>query len=77
MKKAQGLTMNVVIIAALALLVLIILSVFMASKFQFFGATVKDCDTNRGVCKATCDSDEAKLYQTNCPEGEICCIPTS
>lgn len=50
MKKGQGLSMNVIIIAALALLVLVILSVIFMSRTGVFVRESKSCVQNGGQC---------------------------
>ena len=84
MKKAQGISVNVIIIAALALLVLVVLSVIYIGRMGGWGEKTNDCIINGGTCD----------YATACPEGthtkhptwsckdsgtatsnNICCIP--
>jgi len=77
-RKAQGLSMNVMIMAVLALIVLVVLiSVFT----QTTGKSVKtlescfgrggECRTDTEGCKAT----ESNIFNVKCPEGKpICCI---
>ena len=56
MKKAQGISMNVVIIAALALLVLVVLSVIFLSKTGIWSRETVNCRQQGGVCFATTDA---------------------
>ena len=77
MKKAQGISINVIIIAAIALLVLVILAVLLLR-------------SGGGISSGTsCDAiSGASCYSGSCPEGQIrhvsakcsgdgqhCCIP--
>ncbi len=50
MKKAQGLSMNVIIIAALALIVLVILAVVFMNKIGGFVTETDTCENNGGRC---------------------------
>lgn len=50
MKKAQGISVNVIIIAAIALLVLVVLSVIYIGRMGDWGAKTADCETNGGKC---------------------------
>ncbi len=50
MKKAQGISMNVIIIAAIALLVLVVLSVVYIGKMGSWGKTTNSCISNGGKC---------------------------
>jgi hypothetical protein len=78
MKKGQGISINVIIIAAIAVLVLVILSVIFLGYFQGWTGNVNDCENKGGTClsAAQCPSGQVKMTYT-CPnEAEICCIPT-
>lgn len=60
-KKAQGISINVIIIAAIALLVLVILSVIFIGKLGIFGVKVNECENKGGLCVPTdvnCGADE-------------------
>lgn len=50
MAKAQGLSFNVIIVAALALLVLIVLSVIFIRQTGIFSKNVESCASKGGVC---------------------------
>ncbi len=74
-KKGQGLSMNVIIIAAIALIVLVVLAVLI------FGAS-SDVTTSKGFedgiysgdCKNECDAGtEIKMIGGNCPGEDVCC----
>jgi len=63
-KKAQGISLNVVVIAALALLVLVILSVVFIGRMGFWGDDVNDCINKGGVCAPECGTGDAANYPT-------------
>ena len=50
MKKAQGLSMNVIIIAALALIVLVILAVVFMNRMGGVVTEINSCENNGGEC---------------------------
>ncbi len=50
MKKAQGLSMNTIIIAAIALLVLVILSIIFMGRMGWFTQSSSDCNKVGGTC---------------------------
>lgn len=50
MKKAQGISINTIIIAALALLVLVVLSVIFLGRTGIFAKESASCLTNGGSC---------------------------
>lgn len=79
-KKAQGLSMSTIIIAAISLLVLVILATFLLRS----GGDVNEatsCDGMNGQCVEDCAtlSIDGKTYiskgQSDCPNGQKCCIP--
>lgn len=52
-KKAQGISLNVIIIAALALIVLLVVVLIFTGRIQIFGSTLASCDSKGGVCEKT------------------------
>ena len=84
MKKAQGISMNVIIIAALALLVLVVLSVVFIGKTGKWGTDIGKCEVNGGACVAdlaACKEQYGEQSALNpawvCDDGEkpACCVP--
>jgi len=77
MKKAQGISMNVIIIAALALLVLVVLSVVFIGKTGKWGADISKCQVNGGDCTSSADC-VGTYKQINpawtCEGQTVCCI---
>ena len=81
-KKAQGISINVIIVAAIALMVLVILSVIFIGRLGIFSESVADCENKGGKCVLTaddCPPDYPQPYSGwKCPkEGEEeqkCCI---
>ncbi len=55
-KKAQGLPMNVIIIAILVMLVLVVVGVIFMSRLGFFSTQVSDCESQPGNYICTTDS---------------------
>ncbi len=49
-KKAQGISLNVIIIAAIALIVLIVLVVIFTGHAGKFNTGLKDCHNKNGLC---------------------------
>ena len=62
MKKAQGLPLNTIVIAAIAIIVLIIVVLFFSGKFGQSSAALEDCEAKGGVLKAAA---------SDCPENTI------
>jgi hypothetical protein len=50
MAKGQGISINVIIIAAIALLVLVVLSVIFMGRLGQFGTKVGECENKGGKC---------------------------
>ena len=79
-KKAQGLSITIIIVAVIALLVLIILALVFTGGLGRFGLKVADCENKGGVCAEVCGQDEAEGYPTEFPEwkcaeeGMKCCV---
>ena len=77
MKKAQGISLNVIIIAAIALLVLVVLSVIFLGRTGMFARKTADCLQQGGTCKVSCDTTAGEIPYTSytCDtEGEVCCL---
>ncbi len=53
MKKAQGLSLNIIILAAIALLVLIILAVIFSGRMGKFSSGIEDCGAKGGTPSTT------------------------
>jgi len=50
MKKAQGISINVIIIAVIALIVLVVIAVVFTGRFTIFSRGVKSCEEKGGIC---------------------------
>src|SRR3989338_9015190 len=50
MKRAQGISINVIVVAAIALLVLVVLSVVFLGRFGLFTQQSADCENKGGSC---------------------------
>jgi len=75
MSKAQGLSMQTVVVAALVLIVLIILVVVFSGKMNFFGKGTEECGSKGGQCQdRACLPGEVPVIAA-CPDTENCCIP--
>ena len=78
-KKAQGLPMNVIILAVLGIIVLIML-VFIFQRYVGGSTTtigeISGCDNQGGNCKLECNKiSELKLSGMGCTEKKVCCLP--
>ena len=74
-KKAQDLSISVIIIAALALVVLVVLILMFTGRFQIFSEGLQNCVAKGGGCKSGCESNEAPIINTNCEkEKKTCCV---
>ena len=49
-KKAQGLSMNVIIIAAIALIVLVVMVAIFTGRMGNFARETDSCERNKGMC---------------------------
>lgn len=86
-RKAQGLSLNVIIIAVIAIVVLVILIIMLTGKTRLFGQATTNCESKGGQCYSrACDPDtEVKQFGTDCAKrykegeqgvkGPNCCVP--
>ena len=77
-KKSQSLSINTIIVAALALVVLVILILVFTGKIKDFSSTLESCAAKQGDClsKTACTGTKVKIPNTECEKtsGNICCI---
>ncbi|NOZ80552.1 MAG: hypothetical protein GXP63_02670 [DPANN group archaeon] len=69
--------MNVIIIAAIALLVLVVLSVIFLGRIGSFSEQTADCQNKGGQCLDACDSTYSIQYDAwSCPadSNQVCCV---
>ncbi len=74
-KKAQGVSINVIIIAIIAMIVLVVVVAIFLNQLGWFTTGISEC---KGTCKLAedgCEAGEAKIPGTNCEEDEVCCLP--
>jgi hypothetical protein len=77
-KKGVELSMNVIIIAAIGLLVLVILAVLVINSSGRLQVGLRDsCNAKGGVCKVTCDIGENQITSGKCDTGVCCSIFTA
>lgn len=80
MKKAQGISINVIVVAAIALLVLVVLSVVFLGRFGIFTQQSADCENKGGRCVVgDCPTGTNSYSAWACPEttsgaSQTCCI---
>jgi hypothetical protein len=91
-RKAQGLSLNVIIIAVIAIVVLLVLIFVFTGKVKIFGKTSENCES-RGAGAKCVASEGACLdgvtyrFGTDCAkrkeagesgvDGPVCCVPLS
>ena len=87
MKKAQGLSVNIIIIAAIALIVLVVLVAIFTGRLGIFtkglqetGDPTKGCNANEqgfnfGVAEVVGDScpEGKRRIMAKVPQGHVCC----
>jgi flagellar basal body-associated protein FliL len=75
-KKAQGMSLNVIIIAVIALLVLVVLIFIFMGKTKIFTKETTSCTSRGGTCETSCAPGYLRQSGTECEKQElICCIP--
>ena len=81
-KKAQGLSLNTIIIAVLVLIVLVILVLIFSGKIVDFREGISSCSVRCESSSAECLEDENPIYLSGCDAdadgkadgGNYCCI---
>ena len=74
-KRAQGISINVIIIAAIALLVLVVLSVIFLGRIGVFTKATASCEGQGGQCLSVCSPPLTEFRAWTCPERtDKCCI---
>ena len=72
-KKGVELSMNVIIIAAIGLLILLILAFLVVNYVGKTNEGLKSCSVSYGgVCQSNC-AEPATTEQTDCKDGTQCC----
>ena len=79
-KKSQGISLNVVIVAAIVLIVLVVLIVIFSGRMKTFNYGLVDCHSKNGQCQSQpCSQGSATIPHTNCNSGtnteQYCCVP--
>ena len=89
-RKAQGMPLNIIIIAVMCLLVLIVVIFIFAGKSTLFKKGVESCESKSGICVAkdatcngpvigyvpdvSCDNDKSNPPNQGAFDGEKCCL---
>jgi hypothetical protein len=78
-KQAQGISINVIIVAAIALLVLVVLSVIFLGRFNIFSQETASCESQGGQCiVGSCPQGMATFKAWTCtPDAGVvptCCV---
>ena len=56
MKKAQAISINTIVVAAIALTVMILIILITTNNLTIFGKSSKNCESNGGICVETKDT---------------------
>ena len=65
-------SIQLVVVAAIALIILVVVVLLFTGKFKVFGTGLQKCSNKNGICESACESNEAKLPDTDCPQ--FCCV---
>jgi len=75
-KRAQGLSLNTVIIAAIVIVVLIVLILIFTGGMSNLSNELPSCSSKGGYCDADCGAYNYAVRNTECDEqGLSCCVP--
>ena len=80
-KRGQGLSLNTIIIAAVALIVLVVLVMIFTGRMGAFTGGVNKCVNQGGACKSQTFCDAAPkgtviTGATGCTGTDVCCVKT-
>ena len=82
MKKAQEISVHMIVVAAIALLVLVVLILIFTGRIGEFSKGIKECPTESSRCvdqRNECSESEAviprKCFKEGGGEGSYCCMP--
>ena len=75
MNKGQ-LSMNVLVVAAIAIIVMIVVIAMFAGKFRKVSTDIETCGLRGGNCQTTCDprNGEVRIPNVKCPDLQDCCV---
>jgi len=77
-ERAQGMPLNIIIIAVILLVVLVVILSIFSGNIWKFSKDLQSCGTRNGQCLDKCGDGEVKIEGVSCPkvgnkEG-VCCI---
>lgn len=78
-RKAQGLSLTMVIVAVIAIIVLVVVVMAFSGKFKIFNKATSDCASKGGSClyadtNGQCPDGAVKMFGAKCDQdGMICC----
>lgn len=77
-KKAQGISINTIIIAAIALIVLVVLVMIFTGRMGAWVGGVDSCINKGGECQTICTSEQTEITGTDCEKEDSntpkCCM---
>lgn len=75
--KAQGMPLNIIIIAVILLIVLVVILSIFSGNIGKFSKDLQSCGTRNGVCKESCGG-EVQIEGVACPKKrdkeQVCCV---
>jgi hypothetical protein len=87
-KKAQSISINTIVVAAIALIVLVVMIAIFSGRIKIFTGGARDCSIQNGECAADCAIVSEKnggtyinMPGTNCEDNKgtdakkYCCVP--
>ena len=78
MKRAQGLSLETLVIAAIVIIVLVVLVAIFTGRMGPWVQSVENCQDKNGACvddATACSAPNAVIRGTNCDrEDKVCCV---
>jgi len=77
MKKAQSISINTIVVAAIALLVLVVMIAIFGGRIKIFGSEARSCANQGGIegCYPSCSGIEKSDYSEHVPGNIYLSIP--
>ncbi len=72
-KKSQGLSMNMIVVAAIVIIVLIVVIAIFSGKMTFFQKGVRSCTSQGGKCSCWSGTSDNPQWGTTCGNNDEDC----
>jgi len=75
MKRKGDISINMIVVAVIALVVLLSVILIFNSRMKVAAGGLSDCESRNGVCQPSCNSEKHISLDLDCENNEKCCVP--